>query len=151
MVLVRQPRTVLHPARPLLADPVLRRLAQLERTHVPCPLAEPRDANRGDTAVLERPNSARASDLGGNDQRRRALRVRNDPAHWDREKLHPHRFLALVGGAFVGRAIVRVLRSRDERVPADVARTRIAQACRAVRLSRAYPDLHGRSARDWTP
>ena len=43
-------------------------------------------------------------------QHRGALRLRHDPADRDREVLHDHRFLALVGGPSLGRAVVRVLR-----------------------------------------
>ena len=67
------------------------------------------------------------------------------------KSLHPHRLLALVGGPSVGRAIVRVLRRGDERLSADVARPRLAQARRALGLSRADPDLPRRRARHGPP
>ena len=80
------------------------------------------DAVAGDPAVLVRPHPARTPDLGRHHQHRGALRVRHDPAHRDREVVHHHRLLALVGGASVGRAILRVLRRQHERLPADGGR-----------------------------
>ena len=56
------------------------------------------------------------------DQHRRPLRLRHDPAHGHREVLHPDRLLALVGGPSVGRAVLRVLRRRHERLSADGGR-----------------------------
>ena len=53
LVLVRQPGTVLHPARAVLADRLLRRPARLERTGVPRAVADRRDAVAGDAAVLD--------------------------------------------------------------------------------------------------
>ena len=58
-----------------------------------------------------------------------------------------HRFLALVGGASVGRAIVRVLRRQHERLSADGGRPGVAQARRARGVFRADPDLPGRRHR----
>ena len=84
-------------------------------------------AAAGDAPVLDGAHPARKPDLGADDQHRAPLRVRHDPADRDREVLHHHRFLALVGGASVGRAVVRVLRRRHERLPADGDRA----SCRA--------------------
>ena len=151
LVLVRQPGPVLHPARPFLADPVLRRAVELERPDVPGAVAKPRHAGRSHTSVLDRRNPAGASDLGRDHQRRRSLRLRHDPADGHREELHHHRLLALVGRPSVGRAIVRVLRGGDERLSADVARPGLAQARRTVGLSRAHPDLPRRRARHRPP
>ena len=146
LVLVRQPGTVLHPAWPLLADRLLRRAAAVEPAGVPRALADRRDAVAGDAAVLDRTHPAGTPDLGGHDQHRGPLRVRHDPAHRDREVLHHHRLLALVGGASLGRAVVRVLRRQHERLSADGGRPGVAQARRAGGLFRADPDLPWRRA-----
>ena len=49
------------------------------------------------------------------------------PLYGDREVLHDHRFLALVGGTSLGRTIVRVLRRQHECLSADGRWARIAE------------------------
>ena len=151
LVLVRQSGPLLHPARPRLADRLLRRAGDLEPAGVPRAVADPRDAAAGDPTVLVRPHPAGAPDLGLHRQHRGALRVRHDPAHRDREVLHDHRFLALVGGPSLGRAVLRVLRRGDERLSADGGRAGLAPARRAGGLFRADPDLPRRRARHRPP
>ena len=80
-------------------------------------------------------------------QYRGALRVRHDPAHRDREVVHHHRLLALVGGPSVGRAVLRVLCRQHERLSADGGRAGLAQARRTRGLFRADPDLPRRRDR----
>ena len=96
-------------------------------------------------------DSAGAPDLGGDDQRRRPLCLRHDPTDGYREVVHADGLLALVGRSSVGRAILRVLRRRHERLSADVARPGFTQARRTVGVSRADPDLHGRRSRHRSP
>ncbi len=98
-------------------------------------------------AVLDRAHQARAPALGLHRQHRAALRVRHDPAHRHREILHHHRFLALVGGPSLGRAVLRVLRRGDQRLSADGGGAGVAPARRARGLSRTDPDLPRRRAR----
>ena len=105
------------------------------------------DARGGDAAVLVGAHPARTPALGLDHQHRRALRLRHDPADRDREVLHDHRFLALVGGPSLGRAILRILCRGDQRLSADGGRAGLAQAGRAVGLSGADPDLPRRRAR----
>ena len=100
----------------------------------------------GDATILARRHPAREPAVGLDRQHRPPLCVRHDPAHRDREVLHHHRLLALVGGPSVGRAVVRVLRRCDERLPADGGRPGVAQAGRARGLSGTHPDLPG-----WRP
>ena len=54
LVLVRQSGPFLHPARPVLADRLLRRPADLERAGVPRAVADRRHAVAGDPPVLVR-------------------------------------------------------------------------------------------------
>ena len=147
LVLVRQPGTVLHPARPVLADRFLPRPADLERPGLPRAVANRRRGMAGDPPVLVGAHPDREPDLGRHDQHRSPLRVRNDPADRHREVVHHRRFLAVVGGASVGRAVVRVLRRQHERLPADGGRPGVAQAGGAGGLFRADPDLPRRRAR----
>ena len=105
----------------------------------------------GGWTVLVRPHPHGASDLGLDHQHRRALRVRHDPAYRDREILHPDRLLALVGGPSLGRAVVRVLRRRHERLSSDGGGPGLAQARRAGDLFRDHPDLPGRRHRHRPP
>ena len=113
LVLVRQSGAVLHPARPLLADRLLRRPGCCGACWCSARCGRPRRAVAQATRQFwSGAHPAREPDLGLHHQHRRALRVRHDPAHRDREVLHDHRFLALVGGPSVGRAVVRVLRRR---------------------------------------
>ena len=93
------------------------------------------------------PYQARKPDLGRHPQYRDPLCLRHDPADRDREVVHDHRFLALVGGPSVGRAVVRVLRREHERLSADGGRAGVAPAGRAGGLFRADPDLSRRRAR----
>ena len=147
LVLVRQPGTVLHPARPVLADRLLPRPADLERPGLPRAVANRRRGVAGDPPVLVGAHPNREPDLGRHDQHRHPLRIWHDPADRHREVVHHRRFLAVVGGASVGRAVVRVLRRQHERLPADGGRPGVAQAGRAGGLLRADPDLPWRRAR----
>ena len=97
--------------------------------------------------VLDGPHPHGAPDLGLHHQHRGALRVRHDPAYRDREVLHADRFLALVGGPSLGRAVLRVLRRRHERLSADGGGPSLAQARRAGDLFRDHPDLPRRRHR----
>ena len=72
----RQSGPLLHPARPVLADRLLRRTVDLERPDVPRPMADRRDAAPGDTAVLVGAHSPGKPDLG------------RDPQHRDRATHH---------------------------------------------------------------
>ena len=58
---------------------------------------------------------------------------RHDSTDGYRKSVHNHRFLALVGGAPLGRAVVRVLCRQHERLSADGCRTHLAQTGRAGR------------------
>ena len=102
---------------------------------------------QGRGPVLDGAHPHGASDLGLHDQHRRALRVRHDPADGDREVVHADRLLALVGGPSLGRAIVRVLCRRHERLSADGGGPGLAQARRAGDLFRDHPDLPRRRDR----
>ena len=112
LVLVRQSGPLLHPARPLLADRLLRRARAVEPAGDARAMADRRALAEGGWPVLVGPHPAGAPDLGLHHQHRGPLRVRHDPAHRDREVLHAHRLLALVGGPSLGRAVLRVLRRR---------------------------------------
>ena len=100
----------------------------------------------GNPAILVGPHQAGASVLGLDRQYRPALCVRHDPAHRDREVIHHLRFLALVGGASLGRAVLRILCRRDQRLSADGRRPGFAAAGRTLGLFGADPDLPGRRA-----
>ena len=148
LVLVRQPGPLLHPARPLLADRLLRR---------PCAVEPAGDAG----AVAHRKalwRKAAGQFWSG--------RIRLEHLIWastiniavlyvfgmipltgHREILHADRFLALVGGPSLGRAVLRVLRRRHERLSADGGGPRLAQARRAGDLFRDHPDLPRRRHR----
>ena len=81
LVLVRQPGPLLHPARPLLADRLLRRPGAVEPAGDAGAVAERGAVAESGRPVLDRAHPHGASDLGVHDQHRRALRVRHDPAH----------------------------------------------------------------------
>src|SRR6202022_1007036 len=141
LVLVRQSGAFLHPARQGMADRVLRRARDLEHPRLPCALADPYHLISSDPTILVGTDPPRASDLGVDRQSRAAVRLRHDPTHGDREVLYDLRFLALVGGSSLGRAVLRILRGGNERLLADGARAGLAAARRAVGLSGADPDL----------
>ena len=147
LVLVRQPGPLLYPARPLLADRLLHRAGAVEPAGDAGAVAERGALAEGGRPVLDRAHPPGAPDLGLHDQHRGPLRVRHDPAHRDREVLHAHRLLALVGGPSLGRAVVRVLRRHHERLSADGGRPGLAQARRAGDLFRDHPDLPRRRHR----
>ena len=151
LVLVRQPGPLLYPARPLLADRVLHRAGAVERAGDARAVANDGAVAEGGWTVLVRPYPHGAPDLGLDHQHRRALRVRHDPAYRDREIFHLDRLLALVGGPSLGRAVVRVLRRRHERISADGGWSGLAQARRAGDLFRDHPDLPGRRHRHRPP
>ena len=73
LVLVRQSGALLHPARPRLADRLLRRAGDLERARLPRAVADPRHAVPGDPAILVGADPPRASDLGVDRQYRRCF------------------------------------------------------------------------------
>ena len=64
LVLVRQSGPLLYPARPRLADRLLRRSGDLEPARVPRAVADARQAGGGDAPVLDRADPARAPALG---------------------------------------------------------------------------------------
>jgi nitric oxide reductase subunit B len=99
-------------------------------------VAEPRDARPGDASVLDWTHPSRTSPVGVDDQYRRALYLRNDPAGQRRPLVHDHGFLALVGCPLTGQAVLRVLRRGDERLSADGAGAGVAAARRARGLFR---------------
>ena len=97
------------------------------------------------------PHQVGKPDLGRHDQYRRPLCVRHDPPDRHRKVLHAHRFLALVGRASMGRAVVRILRCQHERVSADGGWFGVAQARRTRGVFRAYPDFPRRRDRHRPP
>jgi nitric oxide reductase subunit B len=105
----------------------------------------------GNAPILVGSDPPRKPDLGGDRQYRRPLCLRDDPADRHREIVHDHGLLALVGRSPLGRAVLRVLHRRDQRLSADGGRPGVAEPGGALGLSSVDPDLSRRRARHRSP
>ena len=147
LVLVRQSGPLLYPARPLLADRLLRRAGDVERAGVPRAVADARALWRQAAGQFWTGRIRLEHLIWASTVNIAVLYVFGMiPLTGIEKSFTHHRLLALVGGPSLGRAVVRVLRRRDERLSADGGRSGLAQARRAGGLFRDDPDLPRRRA-----